>query len=121
MSPGLPLGRRFNGSTMRFVDEIRPTPDLSVILCRNGLHELDRQNPWTGPGGRTCQECHLARKTRYDNSSKSRRRRWFRADKDRGGPLDFETWEQSGHGMASDEQMAAFGAHYRQLVYGEPV
>lgn len=35
-----------------------------AMKCRNGLHEIDPDNPWRGPSGARCRSCFKARQAR---------------------------------------------------------
>jgi hypothetical protein len=44
--------------------------------CKNGLHEIDPNDPWRSSNGARCRECYLARNARYNNSLKGSDRAW---------------------------------------------
>src|SRR5438105_1881551 len=55
-----------------------------VTLCRNGLHELDPDDPWRGPRRERCRPCYRANRARYNKTtggkaSRERRSRTPRA------------------------------------------
>jgi hypothetical protein len=55
------------------------------VRCRNGLHEIDPNDPWRGKSGERCRECLLARRRSYNQGDKGReaQRRYNQSDQRR--------------------------------------
>jgi hypothetical protein len=43
-----------------------------MMLCKNGLHEIDPDDPWRCSNGARCRECCRARYRKYRGSEKGR-------------------------------------------------